>query len=237
MNQLKEYWLSLDLSSEVSTVAIHRFEHPSALELIVQSRLGDKFSHSENILGVMEQALFQSKSELKDITRYVLTSGPGSFTGLRIAFATIKAFASCFARPIETVDGSEVRAMAWAELNRQPLDNIVVVTQLGTNQFTAASLQSGLVCYEMVTPQNVQLLSPKNTILLDREPANWKAVAGATIEVFPLQASLLTEYVLRAKSRKTFTSAKQRNTLEPSYFGTRYALQSPSPHPYGQASE
>ena len=79
--------LSIDTASNICGVSI-----------LENSNLINKFdqdtgrTHSENLMPMIEYALAQCKLTLKDISLLVCDKGPGSFTGIRIGIATVKAF-------------------------------------------------------------------------------------------------------------------------------------------------
>jgi tRNA threonylcarbamoyladenosine biosynthesis protein TsaB len=58
-----------------------------------------RVSHSHTLLSDINRALAGSGAKLGDIELFAVASGPGSFTGLRIGIASIKALASTFGRP------------------------------------------------------------------------------------------------------------------------------------------
>jgi len=58
-------------------------------------RKGDpKVSHSNSILADINQCLNDAELKLADVELFACASGPGSFTGLRIGIATLKALAA-----------------------------------------------------------------------------------------------------------------------------------------------
>jgi len=58
-----------------------------------------RVSHSHTLLSDIDRALAASSTKLGDIELFAVASGPGSFTGLRIGIASIKALAATFDRP------------------------------------------------------------------------------------------------------------------------------------------
>ena len=65
------------------------------------------FKHSETLLPSIETCLGNSKTSMKDIELIACTSGPGSFTGLRIGMATAKGLSLALGIPwvgIPTLD-------------------------------------------------------------------------------------------------------------------------------------
>lgn len=49
-------------------------------------------THSESLMPLIQQLLEKNKMKIKDFDAFVCDIGPGSFTGIRIGVATIKAF-------------------------------------------------------------------------------------------------------------------------------------------------
>lgn len=77
--------LSIDSSSKVATVAILKDD-----VLLGEYILNDKREHSVILVPLIENLLKKCNLTIDDIDGYVVSKGPGSFTGLRIGMATIK---------------------------------------------------------------------------------------------------------------------------------------------------
>lgn len=67
-------------------------------------------SHSNTLLSDINQCLEQANATIQDVKLFAATSGPGSFTGLRIGLATIKALAATLNRPCVGVPTLQVIA-------------------------------------------------------------------------------------------------------------------------------
>lgn len=80
--------LSIDTSSPICAVAI--LEDNKLIKEISQN---NGLTHSEKLMPIIEQILTDTNLKLKDIDLLVCDKGPGSFTGIRIGVATVKAFA------------------------------------------------------------------------------------------------------------------------------------------------
>jgi tRNA threonylcarbamoyladenosine biosynthesis protein TsaB len=66
---------------------------------VLATRKGDpKISHSNSLLGDISACLDEAGLALQDIDLFACASGPGSFTGLRIGIATLKALAATLNR-------------------------------------------------------------------------------------------------------------------------------------------
>ena len=67
---------------------------------ILASNTGEpRISHSHSLLIDINRALVESNSRLGEVDVFAVACGPGSFTGLRIGIATIKALAAALERP------------------------------------------------------------------------------------------------------------------------------------------
>jgi tRNA threonylcarbamoyladenosine biosynthesis protein TsaB len=86
------------LSLETATLGGSVFLARGADELT--TRKGDpRVSHSNSILADINECLIHAGLKLADIDLLACASGPGSFTGLRIGIATLKALAATLQRP------------------------------------------------------------------------------------------------------------------------------------------
>ncbi|MFN2531474.1 MAG: tRNA (adenosine(37)-N6)-threonylcarbamoyltransferase complex dimerization subunit type 1 TsaB [Pyrinomonadaceae bacterium] len=62
---------------------------------LLAAKIGNpEFSHSNTLLADINEVLQHSDASLKDVDLVAVAIGPGSFTGLRIGLATVKAFAA-----------------------------------------------------------------------------------------------------------------------------------------------
>lgn len=60
---------------------------------IIDKSIDNEITHSEKLLPLVDDVLKSANTSLKDIDYLACCTGPGSFTGIRIGIATIKAFA------------------------------------------------------------------------------------------------------------------------------------------------
>jgi tRNA threonylcarbamoyladenosine biosynthesis protein TsaB len=73
-------------------------------ELVALKELNNGYTHAENLHVFIEQVLKESKLTPKDLNAVSVSSGPGSYTGLRIGFSTAKGLAFALSIPLITVD-------------------------------------------------------------------------------------------------------------------------------------
>ena len=63
-------------------------------QVIVEKNERDERNHSEHLDPLIDEILKENKLTLKDIDRFAVAIGPGSYTGLRIGITTVKMFAT-----------------------------------------------------------------------------------------------------------------------------------------------
>jgi tRNA threonylcarbamoyladenosine biosynthesis protein TsaB len=76
-----------------------------------------KLKHSEKLLIIIDSLLKNLRMDIHDIDYFAVSQGPGSFTGLRIALATIKGFAIVENKPIITVSTLDTLAYSVMYFN------------------------------------------------------------------------------------------------------------------------
>jgi tRNA threonylcarbamoyladenosine biosynthesis protein TsaB len=86
--------LSVETATMAGSVAISR-----GREVLAVSSGDPTRSHSNTLILEIKQLLVQANLDLPLVDLFAVASGPGSFTGLRIGIATIKALAETLSRP------------------------------------------------------------------------------------------------------------------------------------------
>lgn len=98
--------LSIETSSKICSVAILEDKH-----LIKKIELNNGLTHSESLMPLIKQILEETNLTLSQIDLLVCDIGPGSFTGIRIGVATVKAFSDSLG--ILCVGISSLEALAY----------------------------------------------------------------------------------------------------------------------------
>lgn len=94
--------LSVDTSSNICSVAI--LENENCIDEI---SINDGKTHSENLMPLVEKILHENNIKLNSIELIAVVVGPGSFTGIRIGVASVKAIAEVLSVPIVAVTSLE----------------------------------------------------------------------------------------------------------------------------------
>lgn len=95
--------LSIDTSTEAASVAVIEEN-----KLLCEININHKLQHSVILMEEIDKALSYLKMSLDDIDGFVLSKGPGSFTGLRIGAAVIKGLSQGSGKPfiaVSSLDG------------------------------------------------------------------------------------------------------------------------------------
>jgi len=115
------YILHLETATRACSVALSRDGHLIALKEI----LTEQFSHAENLTLFVQDVLDQAKVTLAEISAVSVSSGPGSYTGLRIGVSTAKGFCYALGIPLIAVDSlfslASIAATKYAGKNLCPV--------------------------------------------------------------------------------------------------------------------
>ena len=79
---------------------------------IYNDSINNEITHSEKLLPLIDKTLKDADIMLKNIDMFGIINGPGSFTGIRIGLATIKAFSHVFNKDIFSISSLELTAMS-----------------------------------------------------------------------------------------------------------------------------
>lgn len=102
--------LSMDSSSLVTTVALLRDEH-----LLGEFTLNFKREHSVILMEKIEMLLNDCNIDISEVDGFVVSKGPGSFTGLRIGMSTVKGLSMGSNKPYVSI--SSLDALAYSLIN------------------------------------------------------------------------------------------------------------------------
>ncbi|MBN1662271.1 MAG: tRNA (adenosine(37)-N6)-threonylcarbamoyltransferase complex dimerization subunit type 1 TsaB [Deltaproteobacteria bacterium] len=102
--------LAIDTSTNTAGVALLEGETICAEMLI---NLG--MNHSVSLLPSINRIIMLAGITMADIDLYACTTGPGSFTGLRIGVSTVKGFSAATGKPVAGVSTLDALAFNFAD--------------------------------------------------------------------------------------------------------------------------
>lgn len=105
--------LAIDTSSKICGVTI--MENEKALIKLVND---DEKTHSVKLMPMIDKAFNDTKLSLDDISLLACCTGPGSFTGVRIGIATIKAFSDVKNIPVVGITSLESLAYNVKQISK-----------------------------------------------------------------------------------------------------------------------
>jgi tRNA threonylcarbamoyladenosine biosynthesis protein TsaB len=126
--------------------------------------------YSAQLIPSLQQALTRQNLAKNDIDAFIVASGPGSFTGLRVGISTIKALSEVMRKPIVAVSVLEAAARAT-----KPVGRVLVALDAGRKQvfvgdydFQSGKRHESLVPWEeffrSVTGSEVRIFSPDASV-------------------------------------------------------------------------
>ena len=98
--------LSLDTSSLAASAALWEDER-----LLGEFFINAKLTHSQTAMPMVEDLLKATQTSLSQVDLFAVSTGPGSFTGLRIGIAAVKGMAHALGKPCIPV--STLKGMAY----------------------------------------------------------------------------------------------------------------------------
>lgn len=96
--------LAIDTTTKKANIGI------KTNDIIKVNSIDNEVTHSEKLLPLVDETLKECNITVKDIECIACTTGPGSFTGIRIGLATAKALAKVIGAKIYAMDSLELLA-------------------------------------------------------------------------------------------------------------------------------
>ena len=169
--------LALDTSTHQASVALC-----SEDELLGEYswRIGN--NHSVELLDRIQRLFAECHRAVQEIDGVAVATGPGSFTGLRVAMATAKALAFALQKPIIGISTLDVVAAPQWQWDGP----VCALLEAGRSELYAASYLfermldgDGRVTYQMKRLGDYLLASPQQVgLYLQEHASDWVGVAG-----------------------------------------------------------
>lgn len=103
--------LGIDTSGKTASAAI--FDTDTEI-MLAEKTLYTQKTHSQVIMPIVKDLLTQTGKAMEDVGLIAVANGPGSYTGLRIGVAAVKAM--CFALNCKCVGVSTLEALAYSNI-------------------------------------------------------------------------------------------------------------------------
>src|SRR5208283_870077 len=103
--------VAVDTSGRKGSIALCRGDDRSFEVLQLTSLEGG--TYSAQLMPRIAEALQQNKLDKTEVDGFVVVSGPGSFTGLRVGLATVKGLCEVLRKPLATVSMLEAVTLTY----------------------------------------------------------------------------------------------------------------------------
>ena len=126
--------LHIETSTKACSVAIAEGGHLLASDF----RLFEHYAHAETLNPMIQSVMKEAKRNFKDLEAIAVSSGPGSYTGLRIGISSAKGF--CYGLEIPLIAISSLEIMAVAGKNYEgKQENAVLVPMMDARRMEVYS--------------------------------------------------------------------------------------------------
>jgi tRNA threonylcarbamoyladenosine biosynthesis protein TsaB len=127
--------LAIDTATRLMSLALH-----DGQELLAEESWHTDNNHTAELAPAIRQLLFRGQASVDDLTALAVSTGPGSFTGLRIGIALAKGMASARGLPLVGVSTLDTLAAAQPQYPRHAL---IAVVEAGRGRIIAATYRWG----------------------------------------------------------------------------------------------
>ena len=213
--------LNIDTATEVASVCVSLNGSSVAFKENKHQKEHASFVHAA-VKSILEEAGIQ----LKDVDAFAVTSGPGSYTGLRVGMATAKGFCYAFSKPLIAINTLEVMAKAALDINAGLDETTLLCPMIDARRmevFTAIfdyNLKTLLPPQPLILEENTfnSLITEEKIIFFGSGSAKFKLVTtlkNAVFENIESDAKNLASLADQAFQQKKFTDVSYS---EPNYF-------------------
>jgi tRNA threonylcarbamoyladenosine biosynthesis protein TsaB len=148
------YILHLETSTKVCSVALSK--NGSCVDFITE--FSEDFVHSERLNILISELLNGAHVAFSDLSAVSVSSGPGSYTGLRIGVSTAKGLSYALSIPLIDVDSLSALAY-WAKSEIQ-LDGALIMSMIDARRMEA---------YTALFDSNLHAIKPVSADIFDAD--------------------------------------------------------------------
>lgn len=163
--------------------------------------ISNEITHSEKLLPIIHEALTDCNMTLNDINILAAINGPGSFTGIRIGLATIKAFAQVKNMDIFSISSLDlISYTAFKETCTDEKYILSLIDAKNTRVYYSLNRvymsENGKVIIENITPVNndiiIDALNSIKEKIIDKEII----IAGDCVNLYSAELSKISNKLL-----------------------------------------
>lgn len=145
--------LHLETATKACSVALSLNGQQVALSEVISA----EYSHAENLTVFVQKVLDEAHITLKDLAAVSVSSGPGSYTGLRIGVSTAKGF--CYALGIPLISVDALQSLAQQALLRHPGKNLCAMIDARRMEVFSAIYNDS---FQLIKPISADILDEKS---------------------------------------------------------------------------
>ena len=149
------YLLHIESTSTVCSVALSEND-----QLISIKEINNGYTHAENLHVFIKDLFLEVNIEIKQLNAISVSTGPGSYTGLRIGYATAKGLAYALSIPLITV--STLKALTTIAIQYATLDALFCPLLDARRMEVYCAMYSNTL--EEVIPVNALILNEESII-------------------------------------------------------------------------
>lgn len=219
--------LSIDTASDVCGVSILENNN-----LIEKFDVITKESHSQRLMPIIEKAFKRTNLTIDDIDLIVCDVGPGSFTGIRIGVATVKAF--CDSKDIIPIGISSLESLAYSIKNNSKIICSIINAKNDNCYFALYEKSKDNTLQTLIEPEaenidtTLSILNSYNLDTLDNKVISFvgdgsKVYKDKILEIFPNSIisneknDILDSYNLGLAGFDKYSSGEEIEELLPLY--------------------
>ena len=191
--------------------------------------INNEITHSEKLLPIVNETLIESGTDLDGINILACINGPGSFTGLRIGLATIKAFAQVKDLPIFSISSIDlISYCAYTKLEEKKESYILSLIDARNNRvyygINKLSFKDNKILIEKVKDVDndtidkvLSSIKNKNLVIagncINKFRDNLSSISTKLIDIYPTTNDLINCYLNLADTSKYMYNAYSLDAL------------------------
>jgi tRNA threonylcarbamoyladenosine biosynthesis protein TsaB len=118
---MNHFILHIETATKVCSVALSL----NGIQVAIKESASDQYIHGESLNLFIQEVVKEAKIELQDLSAVSISSGPGSYTGLRIGVSSVKGL--CYGLGIPLIDIPTLESLYFLATKKHPENSICVM--------------------------------------------------------------------------------------------------------------